>query len=652
MNANPVTPTDNSNGACPSREELGELLNDAFGGEQQSAWEEHLGNCDRCQQVLEEIAVAKTEWEVWGERIKADGVSWPDATVYTSDASDPESWPVVPGYQIKELIGRGGMGIVFRARHLALDREVALKTISMTGPNQKLLRSRLQREAEAMASLHHPHIVQIFEILDSDGTMVLALEYIRGGSLADRLRESVLSPPEAARLMELVARTMQDTHDADILHRDMKPANILLTEDGIPKITDFGLARRVEEPGDTKTGQIIGTPSYLAPEQAQGLEGWSTPAVDIYGIGAVLYEALTGRPPFRSATSFETLRQVIHEEPVSPSRLQQKLPRDIVTICLKCLRKDPAKRYASCGELAEDLQRFQAGEPIRARRVSPVVRGLKWVRRHPLVSGLAFAFLATLITLGVVLVKNSIETSQLNEDLQAESKKAREEQQEAEKMRKAAEFERRRTRVAMTQMMNAMRSGLKVSRSPDDGGLTMTLPLKAYATIVGQFTAADLRFTQAANLNWIGKLALQHGELSKSLYWLSRAVHIRSTHEIQSGRDSKLSLELAVYRADYGEALFRNKQYDDAIDQLEAALEVFSNPKSHSRDTSFRRVESHAIVLFMIAKVKVAQLKSREARGALQASLRVLNSIPTAQRTREMERMRAAIIRTLSAGMN
>lgn len=650
MNANPVTPTDNSNGACPSREELGELLNDAFGGEQQSAWEEHLGNCDRCQQVLEEIAVAKTEWEVWGERIKADGVSWPDATVYTSDASDPESWPVVPGYQIKELIGRGGMGIVFRARHLALDREVALKTISMTGPNQKLLRSRLQREAEAMASLHHPHIVQIFEILDSDGTMVLALEYIRGGSLADRLRESVLSPPEAARLMELVARTMQDTHDADILHRDMKPANILLTEDGIPKITDFGLARRVEEPGDTQTGQIIGTPSYLAPEQAQGFEGWSTPAVDIYGIGAVLYEALTGRPPFRSATSFETLRQVIHEEPVPPSRLQPRLPRDIVTICLKCLRKDPSKRYGSCGELADDLQRYQSGEPILARRVSPIVRGLKWIRRHPLVSGLSFAFVATLVTLGVVQVKYSIETAKLNEELQIETIKVRKEKREAEQARDKADIRHRQIRNIVLQMLGKMQGGMSVKRPKRDGGVAIVVPLKSYAGIVAQMNGLGLTYVQAQNYNWLGKLAMQYGDKKDAVQWMMRAEAFRNAYELEQGVNPDQSLELAMYRVDYAEALFRVEEYELALPHLDSALATVKNPASKSELAGFNRADFQASVLYMLAKVLAADLQTSEAAKTLREALKFLDSVPAAQRTRVQERIRAAVIRTLNAG--
>lgn len=652
MNANPVTPTDNSNGACPTREELGELLNDAIGGDQQSAWEEHLGNCDRCQQVLEELAVAKTEWEVWGERMKADGVSWPDATVYTSDASDPDSWPVVPGYQIKELIGRGGMGVVFRAKHLALDREVALKTIAMTGPNQKVLRNRLQREAEAMASLHHPHIVQIFEILDCDGTMVLALEYIRGGSLADRLRESNLSPPEAARLLELVARTMQDTHDADILHRDLKPANILLTVDGIPKITDFGLARRVEEPGDTKTGQIIGTPSYLAPEQAQGFEGWSTPAVDVYGIGAVLYESLTGRPPFRSSTSFETLRQVIHEEPVSPSRLQQKLPRDIVTICLKCLRKDPTRRYASCGELADDLQRFQSGEPIRARRVSPVVRGLKWVRRRPLVSGLSFAFLATLITLGVVLVKYSLETATLNDELLAESKRVKEQIEIAEKEREKADLSVDQMNIIFSQTLGSLQSGSTLSRHPRTSRLVLVLPLESFARVVSRQNHPKMRLTQALNYNWVGKVALQYGEDRNAVKWLALAVRIRTFLETESHRDPKLSLDLAVYRVDYAEALFRTKKYEQAFEQLQQALEIVRNPQSVSTHRTIQRTEFHAATLFMLAKIKAAQQKSNEARRALQESLKILDSVPTAQRTPEQIRIRANVIRTLNAGKN
>jgi tRNA A-37 threonylcarbamoyl transferase component Bud32 len=299
--------------------------------------------------------------------------------------------PPVPGYEILGELGRGGMGVVYKARHLRLNRIVALKMVlagGHAGPEDLL---RFLSEAEAAARLQHPHIVQIHEIGQHGRLPYFTLEYAGGGSLARKLNHQPQPPAEAARLAELLAEAVQHAHQHGVVHRDLKPANILLTEDGAPKITDFGLAKKLEGgAGLTHTGMILGTPSYMAPEQADGKVQEVGPAADVYALGAVLYEMLTGRPPFQGPTAHDTLRQVIADDPAPPRRLQPRLPRDLEIICLKCLAKEPERRYTSAEALADDLRRFLAGEAIRARPDGPLGRLGRALRRRrvPLAVGL------------------------------------------------------------------------------------------------------------------------------------------------------------------------------------------------------------------------------------------------------------------------
>jgi WD40 repeat protein/tRNA A-37 threonylcarbamoyl transferase component Bud32 len=297
----------------------------------------------------------------------------------------------VPGYEVLGELGRGGMGVVYKARQEGLNRVVALKMIRAGDLASEDERRRFLAEAEAVARFQHPHIVQIFEIGQYRNEPFFSLEYVEGGSLADKLRGTPLPAAEAALLVEALAGGVQYAHEQGIVHRDLKPANVLLGKDGSPKITDFGLAKRVTEVGQTQTGAVIGTPSYMAPEQADGRTWEIGPAVDVYALGAILYECLTGRPPFKATTALDTLRQVANDEPVPPRQLQSLTPRDLETICLKCLHKEPDKRYSSAPALAEDLRRWQAGEPIAARPVGPAERAVKWVRRNPVVTALLAA---------------------------------------------------------------------------------------------------------------------------------------------------------------------------------------------------------------------------------------------------------------------
>jgi WD40 repeat protein len=315
--------------------------------------------------------------------------------------------PAVPGYEVLGLLGHGGMGVVYKARHRALDRVVALKMLLGGGHASPADLARFRAEAEAIARLQHPNIVQVHDVGDHDGRPFFSLEYVDGGSLADRLDGTPLPAREAAALVATLAGAVQAAHAKGVVHRDLKPANVLLSFSGrsqsgadsgpgpaplserplnvaVPKIADFGLAKRLDSAvGQTASGAILGTPSYLAPEQAQGKPKAVGPAADVYALGAILYECLTGRPPFRAETPLDTVLQVLADEPLAPTKLQPKVPRDLETICLTCLRKEPARRYASAAALADDLRRFLAGEPIRARRTPAWERALKWARRRP-----------------------------------------------------------------------------------------------------------------------------------------------------------------------------------------------------------------------------------------------------------------------------
>ncbi|MCS6976411.1 MAG: serine/threonine-protein kinase [Gemmatales bacterium] len=362
----------------------------------------------------------------------ASGTTW----------SAPDSADRIAGYEILDVLGQGGMGIVYKARQPRLNRLVALKMI-LAGPHAgREQLARFQTEAKAVASLHHPNIVQIHEVGEYSGRQFLALEFVDGAPLDKLLAGKPQDPYQSARLVATLCYAVQAAHDHGIIHRDLKPANILIQKTGttttgsrragetvqtrslrkestlldphgsawgIPKITDFGLAKRMEEQdGNTVTGAIMGTPSYMAPEQATGKTDLIGPAVDIYALGAILYEMLTGRPPFAGVTPLETLRQVQTQDPVPPTRLQPRLPRDLETICLKALQKEPRQRYLSAAEMGQDLERFLAGEPIHARPVSVWVHAWKWTKRRPAAAALiAVSALAIVVVVGIILWSNA-----------------------------------------------------------------------------------------------------------------------------------------------------------------------------------------------------------------------------------------------------
>ncbi len=345
----------------------------------------------------------------------ADTSPAPDSVV-----EPPDEGLIVPGYVVEEQVGRGTWGVVYRARHFALGRQVALKIIRADAVSDPKVLTRFLSEGRVIASLDHPHIIKVYDVGRDEDRLFLALELADSGTLAERLTGKPLPATDAARLAEIIARAAGYAHQKGVIHRDLKPGNVLLFTGGkqpppgeleprlmdcIPKLADFGLARQLDlGPGMTTSGQFVGTPAYMSPEQAKG-EHTVGPAADVYSVGVILYEMLTGRPPLLGATTPHTLRLISEQEPISPRDINVLVPVDLATICMKCLEKDPSRRYPTGVQLAEDLTRFLEGKAVAARPVRTTERFWRWSRRNPQIAGGA-ALVITL--LAVVAVGGTI----------------------------------------------------------------------------------------------------------------------------------------------------------------------------------------------------------------------------------------------------
>ncbi|WP_165229870.1 protein kinase domain-containing protein [Aquisphaera insulae] len=407
-------------------------------------------------------------------------------------------WPRIPDFEITDVLGRGAMGVVYRARQVSLNRPVALKLVSSGPTASESALARFRVEAEAVGRLQHANVVQIFAVGEYQGLSYMALELVEGGTLSERLGHKPQGPAAAAALVEVLARAIHVAHENGIVHRDLKPSNILLKASegatgsalraspvardsrespraaarpespagprpagssglasatyGVPKIADFGLARLLDSTSRlTRTGDVMGTPCYIAPEQAMLIshrakpKGEAAATVDVYSLGAILYEMLTGRPPFEAESTMKTLLQVLHEEPVSPSRLQPRLPRDLTSICLKCLEKGPSRRYQSAEELADDLDRFLHGKPTRARRIGGMGRAWRWCRRRPLIVAMAAA-------MAVLCVAGAAVLSELRRQAEGDRRLARGNAERAAVLRELAEENRYVSLVAQAQL--------------------------------------------------------------------------------------------------------------------------------------------------------------------------------------------------------
>jgi eukaryotic-like serine/threonine-protein kinase len=434
--------------------------------------------------------------------------------------------PTVPGFQILGVLGRGGMGVVYRAKQSALGRVVALKMILAGAHARERDLERFRAEAQAVARFQHPNIVQVFEVGEADGLPYFALEFVPGGTLAGKLKHEPQTPKFAAETVEALAKAMQYAHARGIVHRDLKPANVLVGEDGAPKVTDFGLAKQLEGASiETQAGTILGTPSYMAPEQASGDADKVGPPADVYALGAILYDMLTGRPPFTGTSVLETLDMVRHVEPVPPTQLAGKLPRDIETICLKCLQKDPAKRYATAGELADDLRRFLDGKPILARPVGPVERAWRWAKRNPWVAGLGTAvavlIVGTAILTSVMWWRVSVE-KKVAEVARGKAEAAAEQEKLAkEDQAKQKELALDTIRVVLLRVDGAMRHDVRLA--PVRREILDTM-LGSLDKIRDRALASPLEDrTEAIAYTRIGELYMQGGRVRDASEWLAKA---------------------------------------------------------------------------------------------------------------------------------
>jgi tetratricopeptide (TPR) repeat protein len=435
--------------------------------------------------------------------------------------------PCIPGYEILGRLGRGGVGVVYKALQERLNRLVALKMLLVAAHADAAQVARFRAEAEAQARVQHPNIVQIFEVGEADGWPYLALEFVDGGGLADRLDGTPQPVRWTAELVETLARAMQHAHQRGLVHRDLKPANVLLSADGTPKISDFGLAKRVQEGAGSPThsGDILGTPSYMAPEQAAGEMNKVGPAADVYALGAILYELLTGRPPFLGANALETLLQVRQQEPVPPRRLLPSVPRDLETITLKCLRKEPARRYATADALADDLKRFRHGEPIVARPVGSLERGVKWAQRQPA----AAALIGVAVLLLVGGAAGVLWYAKRERNRADREGSLREHAEHAEKQALAEKENAKRSAAEMGAVLEFFQERVLAAARPKDtpGGLGKDVALRAAVdaavpgieqAFAGQATVeASIRFALGQSYMYLGEPVLAVLQFERAL---------------------------------------------------------------------------------------------------------------------------------------
>jgi tetratricopeptide (TPR) repeat protein/tRNA A-37 threonylcarbamoyl transferase component Bud32 len=484
--------------------------------------------------------------------------------------------PVAPHgapYEILEVLGRGGMGVVYKARDTKLKRLVALKMVLGGAHAGAEELARFRTEAEAVARLQHPNIVQIFEVGEAGGNHYLALEYVEGGSLDRKLNGTPRAPKQSAEIVRTLALALQHAHEHGVIHRDLKPANVLVGKGWVLKVGDFGLARKADASVQTATGAVMGTPSYMAPEQAAGRVNDIGPATDVYALGAILYELLTGRPPFRAATPLDTMMQVIQDEPVPPRTLQSKVPRDLETICLKCLRKAPAKRYGSAGALAADLGRYLERKPIQARPVGGAERVWLWCRRHPAVA----CFMAVLA--GLLAVMTVLAVTSVSGFWYAESNRRR-----AEKNFKDAEAHRQQAEQNFTDARKTVDEFLTEISSDDLSaipGLQETR-LNFAKRAVARFEEfarkrpddPEVRLGLAKAHGALGTIVGAIGSLDAAVAALERAVALHARNVQEHPKKWDYAFELAKARLALANLYWEIDQDDDAVPHVNGAFTI------------------------------------------------------------------------------
>lgn len=405
---------------CPPREILQRLLDDQVDDEQLAALDVHLSGCSICVESIEQLSETKDTVSIVAANERTDCLTWEleqvdrVANAIQEDlVPDPDIIPKIRGYEIESVIARGGMGIVYKAKQINANRRVALKMLLRGNFSHPEEIHRFLAEAKSAAKLNHPSIVSVYDVGTDEGQHYFTMEYVDGKSLRETIQDGPVSNQFASTLIVKIAEAIAYGHDQGIIHRDLKPANVLLDQGNQPYVADFGLAKQIDADDQlTTTGQILGTPSYMSPEQASGNLQNVGRASDVYSIGAILYALLTGRPPFQASSPVDTLNQVIRELPVAPRIFNKQVAKDLETICLKCLEKSPAKRYSTAEDLAAELKRYQRNQPIKARPISTLERLWRVCKRHPAVSSLSAIVVLTLILSSIVSINFALYASE------------------------------------------------------------------------------------------------------------------------------------------------------------------------------------------------------------------------------------------------
>jgi len=539
----------------------------------------------------------------------ADAPVVDDPTIYDAIPSATSSTPIpniqIEGYEILGILGRGGMGVVYRALDTRLKRVVALKMILSgvhAGPEEL---ERFHREAEAVAQLQHPNIVQIHDVGEHDGQSYFSLEFVEGGELASRIAGEPQPPDEAAQLVETLSRAMQFAHERNIIHRDLKPANVLLTSDGEPKITDFGLAKRLEdEAGQTASGSIMGTPSFMAPEQAGGHQAQIGPQTDIYALGALLYCMLTGRPPFQSANVMDTVLQVLEQDPVPPHQLVKGLDKNLETITLKCLQKDPARRYQAADEVADELQRYLRHEPILARPVGAIERTWRWCRRKPAIASLIVGLVVSLVAGTVISSVFAVSERQQRKIAQSNQQRAQ------QRFEQAVEVVDRLVQVCEHL---AFYPGVQ-----DDRSELLKLAGDYYQQLSDDESGGrNLQVNSARTLLKLAGVFEQLGDSKKSLE-VFRNSESRLLVLQQVGRNQgDLSDVLADCRIRIAGVLARSDDTDQARILLESVLESFGDRPGEAIDSELAARASYGLAEIAIGQGALDQAADRLGTAAI-----------------------------------
>jgi tetratricopeptide (TPR) repeat protein len=603
---------------CPGEATLRSLGTDGLDDGSFAAIEEHVEGCPECQAVLERLAHRRRH--------------------PTVALAGTERWPLIPGFEIQSRLGRGAMGVVYLASETGLDRLVALKILpGALGPDASTSpRRRWLREARAVSSVRHPNIVPLYNYGEADEWFFLVLEYVPGGTLRKRLAEP-LPPRVAAGLMETIARAVGYIHGRGLFHLDLKPSNILLdgAEDGpwdlaTPRISDFGLAISNDDAGHSETSLagIRGTPSYMAPEQAAASRAGVGASADIHALGAILYELLTGRPPFQGTSTLETLDQVRSQNPVPPRRLNPKIPRDLETIALKCLEKNPSRRYASAEVLAGDLRRWLDGKPISARPVSPIEHAGRWCFRRPAVAMLMAALLMTLSVgfVAIGLLWRHAEAARAHADQQRIH--AERERHLAEEERLHAEADYKLARAALADVFELGRRGLGTKDLTREhlivslqGARSRLLDLARTRPNDPEIwkLVASVDLVLGRDLDVRGKLFEVRPLLVEAVFYLERILH-KDPHDPfaqQHRRESLVRLANVIKRQGNTEESVRH--WERAIALVGDMLAIWSNDE----------LETLAGTLPYFASLVERRGDDQYARTILEATLRSLSNLPS-----------------------